>query len=640
MRKIVGFLIGVVLLSAQPAHLQERPVIRFDPAAEEAFKQGVAKFSERNFTAAREIFARLIGENRWHQRLTAALIMHAKCSYWLHDDDAVRQDVRELLTIHPRSRYAADAHLLMALIFYRQKEYYRSARQMLFARKTARSPELARRATRLAVILLRDYLTVDQLQQLITEDVGVDGQALIVLAEAQKKLNQRRPQAAEALIENFLEVHPDTRFADELRTFLRDKIQKVLNTNRVGVILPLTGNFAPEGRQIAAGLRFAEMELRRKRANGVNVEFDVRDSGGSMIRTIQQAQQLVDDPNVICLIGEMENIITAGLAGVAEAYETPLLTTAATDRGIASIGTHVYQISPDLEVQARAMARYAFFVDSLRTFVTLAPNDEYGQQMVDAFSEEIDHLGGEIITQRWYYGVPEKLGRQFKQIREIAFRRAFEDTMRPQLPNFTSLNRDSLWKDFLERFKAETNQDETIVEQSAAYPVTNIDGIFLPIYQEDIEYVARQLKYFNINAKILGGEYWFLSELEKKRTLRRYIDGATFVSGYYFDPKDFSYRNFRDRFRKAVGVTPERWALFGFDLANFVFSLLDHQKISRSDFLHRLAASAPFEGREGRIEFNPQTRVNHSVYILRIEGSKIVKLPFDDRQLSDLGREN
>ncbi len=611
---------------------QERLEIRQVPEVQQRFEKGVILYNNGNFQEAEQVFRELIETRPAHQLITASLIMHARSSYWLKDYETVTRDIKRLLQIHPKSRYLADAHMLMGLVHFQTGDVYQAAKQFLLAQRYARSPALSEKVVKLARILLTDYLTLEQLQQLKTEPVGSDGQALIVLAEAEQYLRANDPQKAQSLTENFLNIHKEGKFVDELRSFLKDRVQRILKTNRIGVVLPLTGAFAEEGRRIAAGIKFAEQEIRRQNGENINVETVIRDSGSNMILTVKAVQELVSDPNVVCLIGELENLITAGIAGMAEAYRVPLLTTSATDIGIADIGEHIFQTSPDLDIQARAIARYAFFVDSLRTFVTIAPHDEYGSQMVDAFSEEIDRLGGEIITQRWYYGVPENLGRQFKEIREIAFRRVFLDTIRPQLPNFNALDKDSLWNDFLERVKAETHKDETIVEQSAAYPVTNIDAVFLPIYQEDIAYVARQLKYFNINAKILGGEYWYLTELDKKKTLLRYVDGATFVSSYYFDPESFEYKNFRDRFRKATGSTPERWELLGFDLGRFVFSLLGADKISRQDMRRRLLQSEPFIGRKGEIRFDPQSRVNQFIHILRIQGPRIVKLPYDGKQ--------
>lgn len=623
-RRIAAF---VCLLSTAAPVLAQEPVrIEHNPAAEAIFQEAVILFNNGKYAEAESRFAELIDMQPPHQRITAALIMHARTSYWLGNYRRAQEDIRDLLKLYPNTRYRADAHLIMGLIHFRNGEVYRAAKQLVLAYQTSAGRALGGKSRELAFILLTDYLTPEQLQQLKSEGLDEAGHALIVLAEAHHYLQRNDPVQAQALVEKYLEVHPDSRLAADLTSLLRDHILKVLNVNRVGVLLPLSGVYAEEGRRVAAGIKFAEQQVLKSRDGAVNVETVFRDTGSNMIQAIKEAQALLDDPNVICLIGELEDLITAGLAGVANARKTPFLAPIASDNGLSGIGPYVFQVSPDLESRARALARHAILVDSLRTFITIAPHDEYGQQMVDAFSEEVDRLGGEIITQRWYFGVPENLGRQFKEIREIAFRRMLEDTLRPKIPNFAALNKDSLWNDFVRRFMLETKSTESIVDQNSAYPVTNIDGVFLPIYQEDIEYVARQLRYFNINARIYGGEYWYISDLDKNKQLLRYVDGAVFASSYYYDPSDLAYITFRDRFRQAMGVTPEKWELVGYDTAGFLFSLLDGKKISRTAMHERLLTSRAYQGRKGAIAFDAETRVNRAVHLLQIRGTRIVPL--------------
>ena len=623
---ILFLLLNTVLISAAAAQLKAQSTAQLDAA----FSEGVILYNNGNFKQAEKIFRDLISIEPPHHLITAALIMHAKSSYWLGNYAQVQKDIKRLLTLHPTTRYLDQAHLLMGLIHYKTGDAYKAAKQFILAFEHADSEQMAQKVKSLARILLRDYLTPEQLEQLKAESFGAKGNALIVLAQAEHLMQQNNPARAQSLIENYLKIHQQSPLAADLTAFLKDRIQKVLNVNRIGVLLPLTGVFSEEGRRLAAGIKFAEQQARSRQNGKLNVQTVILDTGSNMIRAIKQLQELQSDPNVICLIGELENIITAGLAGMAQTAGIPFVAPVASDNGLADIGPYVFQASPDLETRAKALARYAYLIDSLRTFITIAPHDEYGQQMVDAFSEEIDRLGGEIIAQRWYFGVPENLGRQFKDIREIAFRRALEDTLRPKLPNFAQLDKDSLWNDFLQRFMIETDEKESIVELNSAYPVTNIDGVFLPIYREDIEYVARQLRYFNIDAKILGGEYWYITELDKKKQLLRYIDNTVFVSSYYYDPQGLAYQNFRNRFRQAMGLTPEKWELIGYDVANFIFSFLSEEKISRTAMHQHLLAAGRFSGYRGEIYFSPERRVNQAVHILQIRGNKIVRLPIDD----------
>lgn len=621
---------GVVLLCviwAATSTAQDLVEIKYRPEVEKLFDDGVKFYKREDFARARDAFGALLTGDRWHQRLTAALLMHAKASYWLGDYDAATADIRELLSSFPETRYIEHARVLMGLLHHARNDDFNACKQMLWVVEFGNNARLKRRSGELASILMKDYLDLNDILRLKKETAGKDALALVALAEANHRLEAGEVTAAKKLLIDYLKQNPEARYRQVLRTFLADRIEKRSRMNRLGVILPLSGDFAESGRGMYRGIKFAEAE-NRKRPGGENNEIVVYDSESLMTKAILQLQALVKDPNVVCVVGELENIITAGLAGVAQASGMPFLAPSATDNGIAEIGPFVFQMNPDLETQARFIARYA--VDSLKlhTFVTLAPQDEYGRQMVDAFSAEVDRLGGEIMTQRWYYGVPENLSRQFKEIREIAFRRAFEDTVRLVLPNFARLNRDSLWKDFNERFMLDNEEDKPIHELSAKYPVTNIDGVFLPIYQEDIKFVARQLKYFNLDAQILGGEYWYLTDFQKDKRILSYVDGAIFVSSYYYDTEGLAYTNFRNKFRTALGVTPEKWELLGYDTANLLFRALNNGRMLRPEVRDYLDSVSNFFGQSGQVTFKGGHRVNRVANILQIRGERIIKLPY------------
>ncbi|HHL71564.1 MAG TPA: outer membrane protein assembly factor BamD [Bacteroidetes bacterium] len=628
-------LIGLVLLmSALGLAAQEQIVIQQDEQAEQIFAEGVIFYRNRDYAAANEQFARLIEPGRGHQRLSAALIMHARTSYLLRDYKAVEQDLRRLIRYFPESRYIPHARYLMALVHFQRADYFQSARQFLWLVDFSDDDRIAAESLTSARVLLDEYLSLDDVKKLQRDTAGKNGLALVVLAEARKLMQEREAGAAAELISEFLEKNAGSTLEKELRAALDRTKEALREVTRIGVILPLTGAYATEGKAMLDGLRYAEDEFKRNNPSGPAFEFVVRDSESRIIKALQEMQALVADPRVICVVGEFENFITAALAGLADAHDLPLLAPVATDVGIAGLGSSVFQLSPDLETQARALARYAVDSLQLKTFVTIAPQDEYGRQMVDAFSAEIDSRtrtdSTSIVTQRWYYGVPENIGRQFKEIREIAFKKVMEDTLRERHPEFVGLDRDSLWTALNEAIMLENNTREGIVELNSHFPVTNIDGVFMPIYAEDVRYLARQLTYFNLKTQILGGEYWYLNNLDKLRELQRYVDGTIFVSSYYYDPTSLAYIAFRDAYRKARGRTPERWELTGYDAARAVLHTLEKGAASRKQVREILAGGEKIKGRANLIHLDPRTRTNTEVNILKIDRTVIRKVDTPD----------
>lgn len=605
---------------------QQSGQIEFDPNADAIFENGVILYNNGKYAEAYEAFSKLLGENRWHHMLTATLLMRAKTSYLLKSYKATEEDLKELAKIFPRSRYIEHAQVLMGLVHFQNRDIASATRNFLLTVDSAKDPKIRKKSEIVSKMLLRDYLnleTIERLQGLINSP---NASALLVMAKARKYLMAEKVEKARTLIDDFMEKNPNTAYQDELLDLLKDDSFARARALKLGVVLPLTGELAQEGQAVYRGIQYAQRLRQEKDSEQTRLEVVVKDSESRMIKAATEMHKLINDNNVMAVIGELDAMITAGLAGIAQAADVPFVAPVTSDNDLTGIGENIFQFMPDYEIQARAIAKFA--IDSLhfQKFVTLAPQDEYGRQMVDAFSAEIDRLGGEIITQRWYYGVPENLSRQFKLIRELAFRRNLEDTLKLQIPNFSALDKDSLWRAFNLQIMLNNNLDEPMVDLNSHFPVRNIDGIFLPIYSEDIKYVARQLSYYNVNAQILGGEKWYNEEFFKDRDLMRYIEGTIFASSYFIDTDNPNYRKFRDQFRISVGVTPERWELIGFDALSLLFGVVAEGAYDRKSLQQILGGNVNFKGIRGEIQFTNDNRVNNYVYLLQIQNSKFRRI--------------
>jgi ABC-type branched-subunit amino acid transport system substrate-binding protein len=303
----------------------------------------------------------------------------------------------------------------------------------------------------------------------------------------------------------------------------------------------------------------------------------------------------------------VENSITSAIAALANAKDIPFLAPAATENGIGALGKNVFQINSDRERKGRALAEYAFTYLNARTFVTLAPQDDYGQQMTDGFSAAVDSLGGEIVAQKWYYGEPQDLSRTFKAIREAAFRKALKDSVRQFLLPHES-------------------RSPVVNREAFEVPVTNVNAILLPLHEEDIRLVATQRAYYNLQSIILGGENWYTDDITKSKELQRYVDGAIFASDYFINFDDSRFKQFRNDFRIRMGTTPEKWEILGYDTASLLLKAIRQGGRNRNQIRQALRQMDTFMGIKGEIDLRNAEQVNSKVNILQIRGAQVVKL--------------
>ncbi len=605
----LALMAGVLPLLAFAALAQERPSSR---EVETQFKHGVDFFNNGRYEEALALFDGLLQGNVVHQRLTGALYMRARCAYQLGRLETAVRTLEELQQNFSRSNYVQHAHALLGMIAFQKEEYLDAAVEFIWVLETGRNPALRNQANEWARAILEDYLSLNELRRLRKNYTGAKGSPLVVTALARDELAFGDREAGEKLIDDFLRANPDTPVRAELEQLRRTGGYPVATVCRIGVVLPLTGFNADAGMGVYRGIKYAHI---RVGTNGHNssaqslpaIQLVMRDSESNMVRALKVTQDLLDDPTVVAIIGEVESSITGAIAALANAKGVPFLAPAATENGIGGLGENVFQINADREHKGRALAEYAFNYLNARTFVTLAPQDDYGQQMADGFSAAVDSLGGEIVAQKWYYGEPQDLGRTFKAIREAAFRKAQKDSVRNSL-----LPHDS--------------RSPIVNREALEVPVNNINAIFLPLHQEDIRLVATQRAYYNLQSNILGGDDWYTDDITKSKELQRYVDGAIFASDYFINLDDARFKQFRNDFRIRMGTTPEKWEILGYDTAGLLLRAIQQDARSRNQIRRALRQMGVFSGIKGEIDMSNAENVNSKVNILQIRGTQVVKL--------------
>jgi len=629
----------VLLFISISSHAQQAPVVQFRPEAEELFQRGVKNYNSGLFRQAQQNFAELNGSAKspdavkWHQRSSAALYMSASSSYQLGRFTDALNDIQKLLDNFPKSKYVEFCHALAGAIQFKQANYEDALREFLWVVDHGVRAELVSRQAQLVRVLAADYLTTEQLQVLQRSLQSDRGQALLAMQITRNLLAAGDRDAAERTAEAFKKAYPRSKVNDELSALLATNIERPNAPLRVGVILPLSGDFAQEGRSVYEGIKYAFDSFRREKTNAP-VELIVKDSGSNMLRALQEAQELLQDQSLVALMGELETDISGGIAALAQTSGASIVIPTPTVNDLTQLGENVFQATADLESKGAFLARHAIEKMGKKTFATIAPQNEYGRQMVDGFTAEVDRLGGQILAQKWYYDKPDDLSRHFKSIREIAFRRAMQDTLVLSGKILSEINLNAEWKAFEERFKEaryknfderQRRTKEGIIDCNDV-PVTNIDAIFLPVYDDEVGTIARQVSYFNIRAQILGGEHWYVADLEKSRELQRYVEGAIFPSDYFVNQFDAQYRNLRSDFRLRTGSTAEMWEIFGIDAARLVLSAIASGARTRSQMRQTLSATQNFSALRGKIEFASNRRMNQYINLVQIRQNRFEKV--------------
>ena len=168
-------------------------------------------------------------------------------------------------------------------------------------------------------------------------------------------------------------------------------------TVKVGLILPLTGPFAPTGRQIEGGARLY-MQQHGDRVAGKKIELIVRDDGNVADATKRIAQELVVNDKVSVLAGFGLTPLALATAPISAEAKVPQIIMGAATAIIPDRSPYIVRTSMVTSQITVGIADWAP-KSGLKRVVTLISDYAPGIDIEKAFSDRFKAAGGEIIEQ-------------------------------------------------------------------------------------------------------------------------------------------------------------------------------------------------------------------------------------------------
>ena len=166
---------------------------------------------------------------------------------------------------------------------------------------------------------------------------------------------------------------------------------------RVGLILPLTGPFAPTGRQIEAGVRLY-MQQHGTTVAGKKIELVVKDDGNIADNTKRIAQELVVNEKVNVLAGFGLTPLALATAPIATEAKVPMVVMSAATAIIPDRSPYIVRTSQVTSQTTVGIADWAP-KNGIKRVVTLVTDYAPGIDIEKSFSERFKAAGGEIIEQ-------------------------------------------------------------------------------------------------------------------------------------------------------------------------------------------------------------------------------------------------
>lgn len=257
-----------------------------------------------------------------------------------------------------------------------------------------------------ATVKIRVHATLGDLlsEAQASELTGVDVAAAAESPGAQEQLVFRIKATmtagefdqAIALSERFMELWPDSDWQQELEyTIKRAEAGDVVNSRKVGVLLPMSGQYAP------AATRFKQsIEL----ANGTGddaIELTFADTEGDPEATIAALERLVLEEGCVAILGPLLKDGVMDAAAVAQALNVPMVALSQSENPT-DAGDYVYRGFLPLHQQVEALLTHAIEARGYQNFAILYPDNDYGQSARDLFTQIAATQGGTVVRQQAY----------------------------------------------------------------------------------------------------------------------------------------------------------------------------------------------------------------------------------------------
>ena len=359
----------------------------------------------------------------------------------------------------------------------------------------------------------------------------------------------------------------------------------------LGCVLPLSGPYAELGNKALDAILLSAGMFDEK--NKSLWKVIVQDSRGLPQETRTAIEHLANTKNVIAIIAVTGTAEALEAAREAEKARVPLILITSKE-GVSLGSEYVFQHFLTPTQQVRAVVSYAINDMNCAMFSALYPDDDYGQEMIKIFREEVARLGGKV-ERVIPYGKKQT--------------------------------------DFTSEINKLTNNQVAVAKKSAAKKTevpkrieVNFEALFIPDSYRRVQLIASQLAFYDVRGvKLLGTSLWNSPYLLKKGA--QYLEGAVFVDSFF--PYAF-YRetnDFIDIYYTAYGRDPENIEALAYDTAGIIFNTIETKGIqTRQELVSSLMGTENYHGATGTVSFGYDRVAHKTPFILQIKNGKLEQM--------------
>ncbi len=355
---------------------------------------------------------------------------------------------------------------------------------------------------------------------------------------------------------------------------------------RVGLLAPLSGTSAPTGQGILNAAQLALFEIADER-----LVLQVYDTQGTPEGAVAAATKAIGE-GVRLFLGPMFAGEVKAITPIAQAAGVNIVGFT-TDPSVQAPG--VYVMGFLVEAQVREVLHYAR-AQGRERFAVLAPDNVYGQSVVESVNALVPAMGGTISKISYFNPNGGDLEEVVRKFADFDKRKAALQDQR----NTLAANTDEVSQLALKRLE----QQETLGD-------VDFDAVFIPETGSRLIQVGNLLPFFDIDpsrVQLMGTMLWGVRGLGRESAM---------IGGVYPAPAPEPSRDFAQRYRQTFGAAPPALANHGYDAVALAAVLV--RTGSADPFrAEAIADPAGFSGVDGIFRFKPNGLSERGFAIMQV----------------------
>jgi ABC-type branched-subunit amino acid transport system substrate-binding protein/predicted negative regulator of RcsB-dependent stress response len=366
-----------------------------------------------------------------------------------------------------------------------------------------------------------------------------DASALFKKYYALALLKEDNTEEAKLILNEIIDNYPATETYDEAKTEL-EMIQKKGKVS-IGVILPLSGQFAPYGDMALKAVQFAVSDFISKNPD-IKIKLLIEDNQSLESGSKEAAEKLIKN-KVSAIIGPFHTAEAA--CEYSEKNLVPII--AMTHKpSITKNKSYVFRHFITPPMQAEALINFAKEKLSITTFAILYPDESYGETFMNSFFDAAKQNNCKIMGVEKYN--PESSDFSIP-IRKLT----------------------GLYYEDLREVSGDQKKSVSSKENEELKPVIDFKAVFIPDGPAKAASLAPQLAYFDVfNPIFLGPNLWEDEKLIKAS--EGYIKEAYFTSLFFRNSSNEKVENFSRSYESLFGSKPGFIEALSYDSAMIIFN--------------------------------------------------------------------